>query len=296
MRLTDEQVAAFWKNGFLIAQGALRDADLQPVIDEMSAFIDGRAQELKAEGKIEDLCEDEPFEKRYGSLFNQCKEMSKGIDIMQMRGPAMFRFLHNDNMLDVAASIVGPEVTCSPIQHIRAKPPTAYERNEGPGFHNVPWHQDAGVMMPEADVSNVVTFWLPIGDATEEMGCMRVLPGVPKSHGYLKHQREGGTTIWPELLPDVEPVVASCKKGDVVILNKFTPHRSTPNRTDLCRWSLDLRYQPTGEHTGRTAHPGCVVRSPSNPDSVMDDYDEWCRLWVDAFANPRGVSMHRNER
>ena len=296
MKLTEEQITTFWQNGFLIARGALTDADLQPVIDELSAFIDRRARELQKEGKVEDLHEDAPFEKRYGLIFKQCKEIGNGIDIMQMRGQAMFGFLHNDNLLDVAESLVGPEVTCNPIQHVRAKPPVVYEKNEGPGFHNVPWHQDAGVMMPEADVSNVLTFWLPIGDATDEMGCMRVLPGVPKSHGYLKHQKEGGTTIWPELLPDVEPVVASCKKGDVVIMDKFTPHSSTPNRTDLCRWSLDLRYQPTGEHTGRTAHPEFVVRSASNPNSVMDDYDEWCRLWIDAFENPRGVSMHRNER
>jgi len=266
------------------------------VIDELSAFIDRRAKELKDEGKIDNLHAGEPFETRYGLLFKQCQEIGKGIDIMQMRGRAMFEFLHNDNLLDVAESIVGPEVTCNPIQHVRAKPPAVYEGHENAGFHNVPWHQDAGVMMPEADVSNVVTFWLPVGDATEEMGCMRILPGVPKSHGYLKLQKEGGTTILPELLPDVEPVIASCKKGDVVLMDKFTPHSSTPNRSNLCRWSLDLRYQPTDEHTGRTAHPEFVVRSPSQPERVMDDYDEWCRLWVDAFENPRGVSMHRNER
>ncbi len=296
MMLTDKQVADFWENGFIIARAALTSADLQPVIDELSAFIDMRAQKLKAEGKIEHLYEDEPFEKRYGLLFKQSKEIGLGIDIMQLRGRAMFEFLHNDNLVDIAESLVGPEVTCNPIQHVRAKPPVAYEAHEGPSFHNVPWHQDAGVMMPEADGSRVLTFWLPLGDATAQMGCMRVLPGVPQLHGYLKHQKEGGTTIWPELLPNIEPVVAACQKGDVVIMDKFTPHSSTPNRTDLCRWSLDLRYQPTGEHTGRTAHPEFVVRSANNPNSVMRDYDEWCRLWIDAFQNPRGVSMHRNER
>lgn len=296
MGLTSDQIASFWTNGYFIARGALHNDDLQPVIDELSAFIDRRAHELRAEGKIINLYADAPFETRYGLLFQQCPEIGKGMDIMHLRGRAMFEFLHNDNLLDLAASLVGPEITCNPIQHVRAKPPAVYEGHENPGFHNVPWHQDAGVMMPEADTSNVVTFWLPIGDATLEMGCMQILPGVPKSHGYLKHQKEGGTTIWPELLPDVEPIVASCQKGDVVMMDKFTPHSSTPNRSQLCRWSLDLRYQPTGEHTGRTAHPEFVVRSPSKPDSVMHDYDEWCRLWIDAFENPRGVSMHRNER
>ena len=125
MGLTKDQVATFWEDGFLIAEGVLTYKDLKPVIDELCKFIDRRALELAAENKIENLYEDEPFEKRYGLLFNQCKAMSKGMDIMQMCGPAMFEFLHNDNLLDVSASIVGREVTCNPIQHVRAKPPGA---------------------------------------------------------------------------------------------------------------------------------------------------------------------------
>lgn len=294
MKLTEEQIETFRTDGFLIAEGALRDADLQPVIDELSAFIDKRARALKAEGKIEDLHEDAPFETRYGLLFKQCQEIGQGMDIMRLRGRAMFEFLHNENLLDVVESVLGPEITCNPIQHIRAKPPAAHEKREGPGFHNVPWHQDMGVMMYEAEESDVVTFWLPLGDATEEMGCMRVLKGIVKE-GYLKHEKEGGTTIWSELLPDVEPTSAVCYKGDVVVMSRYTPHSSTSNLSDRCRWSMDLRYQPTGVHTGRTSNPDFVVRSSSRPDSVMDDYEEWCRLWVDAFENPRGISMHRND-
>ncbi len=295
MKLTAEQIETFRADGFLVARGALTHADLQPVIDELSDFIDERARELKAGGQIEDLYEDAPFETRFGLLFRQCKEIGKGMDIMYMRGRAIFEFLHNDNLLDVVESLVGPEITCNPIQHVRAKPPAAYEEREGPGFHNVPWHQDAGVMMVEAETSTVVTCWLPLGDATEEMGCMQILTGVAKG-GYLKHQKEGGSTIWPELLPEVEPTSAACRKGDVVLMDKFTPHSSTPNRSELCRWSLDLRYQPTGEHTGRTAHPDFVVRSPAHPEHIMADCETWCDLWTDAFENPQGVAMHRDDR
>ena len=113
--------------------------------------------------------------------------------------------------------------------------------------------------------------------------------------GYRCHLKALGTAIDPDLMPDVEPRTLECRKGDVVFMNKYTPHRSTPNQSELCRWSLDLRYQTTGHHTGRTAHPDFVVRSPSNPESVMNDYDEWCRLWIDAFENPRGFVGHRSE-
>ncbi|MEM7028431.1 MAG: phytanoyl-CoA dioxygenase family protein [Chloroflexota bacterium] len=293
MALSAAQVQEFDEQGVIIVKGVFTDDDLQPVRDEIAAWVDDRARELHAQGELEDLYEAEPFETRYGLLFKQNQDIGKGLDIMFYRGPAMFQFLHNKNLLDTVESLVGSEITCNPIQHLRAKPPAEYEGNFGAGFHNVPWHQDAGVMMAEAENSNILTCWLPLGDATVDMGCMKALPGVIKT-GYLEHVKEGGTTVNPNLMPDTEPVNLECYKGDLVLMSRFTPHHSTPNLSDKCRWSLDLRYQTTGHHTGRTAHPEFVVRSPSNPASVMDDYDQWCHLWIDAFENPRGFAGHRS--
>ena len=298
MALSPEQVETFKKDGVLIAKGVLSESDLQPVIDELCAWVDERAQELYGEGEITDLHEDAPFETRYGLLFGQSNKMGEGLDIMSSRGRAMFDFLHNPKLLDAVESFTGPEIACNPIQHLRAKPPEQFDPHSGPSFHVVPWHQDAGVMMEEAEDSNIVTCWLPLGDASEEMGCMQAMPRVHRE-GYRRHLAAGGTTIAPEvmpkLMPETEPVSLACSKGDVIFLTRFTPHRSTPNRSDMCRWSLDLRYQTTGHHTGRTAHPEFVVRSPSKPQTVMRNYESWQRLWIDAFENPRGFAGHRTE-
>lgn len=296
MKLTAEQIEQFNTKGVLIVKSAVEESELDPVISELEAWVDRRACELYSERKIQSLHADASFDTRFGLLFKQCKEIGDGLDISASRGKAMFEFLHNTNLLDTVESLVGPEITCNPIQHARTKPPTAYEGRTGPSFHVVPWHQDAGVMMPEAEVSNIVTCWLPLGDATIEMGCMQALPGV-FNRGYLSHFKEEAATVTirPEVLPSVAPMDLVCYKGDVVLLNKFTPHRSVPNVSEKCRWSLDLRYQTTGHHTGRTAYPAFIVRSPSNPESVLHDYDEWCRLWTDALENPKGISMHRTD-
>ena len=76
-------------------------------------------------------------------------------------------------------------------------------------------------------------------------------------------------------------------------MHRYTPHRSTPNYTDGVRWSLDLRYQPTGQPTGRPFYPDFPVRSRREPKSVLNDHPEWCRRWVEALENARGVRMHR---
>lgn len=298
MALSPEQIEAFHRDGVLIARNVLQEEELQPLIDETGAWVERRARALHAEGEIADLHEGAPFATRYGLLFGQSERMGEGLDIMHALGRAMFEFLHSPGLLDAVESLTGPEITCNPIQHLRAKPPERFDPHTGPSFHVVPWHQDAGVMMEEAEGSNIVTCWLPLGDATEEMGCMQALPGVYRD-GYLKHRKAGGTTIAPEvmpkLMPEAEAVTLECYKGDVIFLSRFTPHRSTPNRSHKCRWSLDLRYQTTGHHTGRTAYPEFVVRSASRPETVMRDYRRWRELWIDAFENPRGFAGHRTE-
>ena len=294
MQLTPTQIDEFNTRGVLIACDALTHDDQQPLIDELCEWIDARAKALHAEGKLSELHEDAPFTTRYGLLFKQCSEIGQGMDIMHYRGRAIFEFLRNDNLLDLLESLLGPEITCNPIQHLRSKPPQAYENREGPSFHNVPWHQDAGVMMPEAESSEVVTCWFPLADAMVEHGCMEVLPGIVET-GYLRHQSAGGTTIIPEVMPEAKPLALECKRGDVVLMSRFTPHRSTPNFSDQCRWSLDLRYQPTGQHTGRTGHPDFIARSHHDPANELSNYKEWYYRWVDAFESPNGVVMHRGE-
>ena len=89
------------------------------------------------------------------------------------------------------------------------------------------------------------------------------------------------------------PVTAECPRGGVVVMNKYTPHRGQPNLSDLARWTIDLRYQKTGEPTGRPFHPDFVVRSRLDPASVKRDHEGWCDAWEYALANSAGKQAHR---
>ena len=285
MKLTSEQVAHFRAHGYVVAPGVMTDADLAPVIDEIAAHLDRVAKKLLAEGKIKNLHENAPFDKRFALLYAQSKEIGGGLDIMQQLAPKMFAFLHNQNLLDAVESLIGPELTCNPIQHLRAKPPSVLTGDVPDYFNNTPWHQDSGVTWAEADRSEIMTCWMPLVDATIENGCMDVMPDVFKG-GHRDHVAAGGTTIDPAQLPTVAPMPVPCPKGGVVFMHRHTPHRSGSNKTDIVRWSLDLRYQVTGHHTGRPFHPAFVVRSKSEPVSVMSDYAKWVRDWNEALSKP----------
>jgi hypothetical protein len=65
-------------------------------------------------------------------------------------------------------------------------------------------------------------------------------------------------------------------------MNQQTIHSSLDNVTDdQVRISFDLRYQPVGQPTGRPKFPGFVARSTARPEKVLNDPEQWARLWLD---------------
>lgn len=76
---------------------------------------------------------------------------------------------------------------------------------------------------------------------------MWALPGVHRDEAVLTHVSRRGKSyleIQDEALPKgVEPVCLEVKKGGVVLLHNRTPHVSYENRSEVVRWSMDLRYQ-----------------------------------------------------
>ena len=158
---------------------------------------------------------------------------------------------------------------------------------------NVPWHQDAAVTWEEADPSNIVTCWIPLVDATSENGCMRVIPGI-KTRDYFEHEPGGNNTgprIKPQLMPERKPCIAECPKGGVIFMSKYTPHSSSDNMADTVRWSLDLRYQPTGEPTGRPFWPSFITHSKADPMSIHRDYEDWKFQWDEAMEKVAGMNV-----
>lgn len=297
MQLTELHIQRFEEEGYLIVENALKDSDLDPVIHEYEAYIDRLASQWFAEGKISSLHDDEPFKTRLVRLYEQNLELAARandlFDLYRLRGKRTFEFLRNDNLLDLVEGLVGPEIICSPIQHLRAKLPTAMPRGSGGERHVAPWHQDAGVTLHDADPHFILTVWIPLTKATRANGCMQL---IPRTHlgELLEHQRVPGvgTQIKADEMPDAEPVDLPMEKGSLVLIHKNVPHRSTPNLSDGIRWSMDLRYQKTGTSTGRTIYPDFVVRSRSNPESVLTDHAAWCRMWEEALAAETPADKH----
>lgn len=297
--LTEAQVAQFEAQGYLLVEGLLDpQQDLDPIIEEYKGVLDNLAQDLYDQGQITDLYTDLPFGERLIQIYIESKKVHAQYfdfslpqgnvkpDTPLWVGPAVFNALRNEKLLDAVESIIGPEIYSNPVQHVRLKPPEHLTpKNPETGHVQLgatPWHQDNGVVLPEADETNMLTVWFPLWDAPVESGCLQI---VPYSHqdGLLVHcpGKPGGLHIPDNLFRRDEALPIPMKRGDVLFLTSRLCHASLSNHSDTIRWSFDLRYNPIGQPTGRGAFPGFVARSRANPESELRDPQAWADLWYE---------------
>ncbi len=303
--LTEEQLARIEEQGYLVVEGLFDpEQDLDPVIEEYAGVLDRLADELYESGEISSTYGDLPFGDRLTRIYAESGKVhaqyfdfslpQKNVraDTPMWVGPAVFRLLRNEKLLDAVESLIGPEIYSNPVQHVRLKPPEHLcPVNETTGHAQLgatPWHQDTGVVRPEADETNMLTVWFGLWDATIENGCLEVIPGSHRE-GLLHHchtsgamSRGFGLHVPDWLLRQGDGVPLPMKQGDALFFHRLNCHSSLPNKSDNIRWSFDLRYNPIGQPTGRGSFPGFVARSRSNPESEMHDPEEWSRLWHEA--------------
>lgn len=300
--LTSSQLQHFDDEGYLVVNDVLSyEGHIVPLMREYEGVLSDLAAQLASEGAIRSQYEDLAFCER---LIQICEEtgrtFSRHFDISLPQsgirpdtpihvGPAVFGLLSSQRLLDVVQDIIGPEIYSNPVQHIRMKLPKRAITGEGEIKNSlvskVPWHQDNGVILPEADEASILTIWLPLNHATTENGCLQV---IPRSHrgGLEQHcPTDNGIEIPEKVLPVESARVLPMPPGSVLLMHQRTVHSSLDNITDdSVRLSFDLRYQPIGQPTGRPSFPGFVARSAAHPETVLSDAAAWSQSWYETRA------------
>lgn len=296
--ITPAMKAQFEEQGYLAVNDILDAATLDAIVADYSAKLDELVEIWRREGQLVNAHAGLPFGERLVKIVNESKvswgfHFDISLPQSQVRADtpihtskAVFDLLTHPRLLDVAETFVGPEIYSNPIQHTRIKPPERMVAGDAANglTARVGWHQDQGVATSEQDEVPVLTVWLAISDATEENGCLCVVPGSHRKE-LLTHCPGigiGGTLEIPEKLITQASVPVPLRRGGALLLHRRTLHSSLTNRSPGIRWSFDLRYQPIGLPTGRPAFPGFVARSQKNPGSELKDWRQWSRLWTDA--------------
>jgi len=297
--LTQDQIARFHRDGYLVVEDVLT-GKLDAVRAEYSALLDQLCAGWGITG--------DSFEEKLITAYRAGHDWFQPLDISLPgdriaaatpfhMGPAVFDLMTAPALLDLVECLIGPEITSNPIQHVRIKPPATDLHADEIRAHiaATDWHQDRAVGLQEADQTDMVTAWIAVTDASVENGCLQVQPfhGAPE---MLPHCPKRQTAIADAFLREDGAVPLPVKAGGVVLLHPLVPHSSLDNITQGIRWSFDLRFNITGQPTGRAHFPDFVARSKAAPETELHDWRRYKTMWEEARAQGAAqphIDIHR---
>ena len=232
VRLTDEQIAAFHRDGFTHVERITTDEELEwlrPLYD--SLFADKRGA---WKGGYFDLAR--PYDSDGDDLVPQ-------VLMPESRYPQLRETNIARNAKAIAAQLIGlPEADLKTWSHMILKP----QQIGGP----LPWHQDEAYWDTEF-AYRALGCWVPLDPATAESGCMHFLPG---SHlgSVREHRHIGDDPTVHGLETDIDDVAARravavpIGPGGATFHHCRTLHMTTPNVSDRVRraWATEVQVEP----------------------------------------------------
>lgn len=229
--LTDAQVEAYRRDGFLLPLRAMGADDARRYRGDLEAFEARLGKPLTQAGR--------KYRSRTYLLFQWAQAL--------VRHPAI---------LDAVEDVIGPDILVFTTTWFIKEPGTP---------HVAGWHQDATHFGLEPNDAHV-TAWLALSDASLESGCMEFAPGSHR-RGQLRHGYGLGASVndAEQYIPDpgdvADPAVCRLQPGEFSLHNTLVVHQSGPNKGNDRRIGIGISYIPTSvRHTGSMRHTAHLVR------------------------------------
>ena len=276
MLLSTQQLEQYHKDGFLILPKFFSQVELTPVIAEINGLVDNLAERLYSAGKIQNRHKEAGFETRLALLEQEYPGTAVLIHIGGILGPALTHLWETPRLLDMVEQIIGPEIAGHPVWNLRSKTPLN-------PLVTVPWHQDTAYLSEGCHNTRQPTAWIPLVDADQVNGTLRVLRSKHRIESVLRHRLEntrGHSSSWylyipEEELPEGEVVTCEMPKGSLLLINQMIPHCSTENFSNIVRWSIDLRWQCPNEPSGFEGIKDCILMRTASDPNYRSDWSGW---------------------
>ena len=233
-----EQKAVFLTNGYLLLEQCICNTFLNRIQLSLEQWVDCTISDWKARGLITENFSRLNFDRRLYHAWLASNKAYLSIN----EGLSDFNIIDdllNDKFLAISTQLLGSN-SVAPLagSFFRAKLP---EQN----FSSIPWHQDAQCIDPITD-ANFLTLWVPLVDIGESNSCLEIAD-IDIDRGIYKRCYPPGAPYVGMQAPDIDNLVNKRKvlmrRGDILCIHKYLPHRSLHNNSDRIRWSLDIRYQ-----------------------------------------------------
>jgi len=146
--------------------------------------------------------------------------------------------VRDPRLLDLVEPLTGSDILCWTTHWFIKEPST---------FNYVSWHQDSNYWGVESD--RFVSAWLAITSATEENGCIRLLPGShrgPKLEHVDTWEKDNMLTRGQTIMDvdETKAVKLELQPGEVALFDYRLAHASHKNRSTDRRIGIGIRYIP----------------------------------------------------
>ena len=186
----------------------------------------------------------ELFEEHVATL--QAGKRTDELDTPHFADRRLLDFLLADEVLDLVEPFIGPNIGLWSSHFISKEPRVG---------RATPWHEDSSYWNGRADtMEGIITVWLALDQATEENGCMRVIPGSHLAGGFSDYEKVDratnlfGSQIKPEQVDESKAVAFALERGECSLHDARLMHGAKPNTSDRRRCGYTMRYFSTKMH------------------------------------------------
>jgi phytanoyl-CoA dioxygenase PhyH len=229
--------------GFQVLPGLLSPEDIAAVRSAIEDSIDRVARVMLT--PYETSFPATPIEARIERVARQDRAYASALLQVAMadaqRDPRLSGLAGHPLLAAAVGRVLAPDVPTGHVIRARAAIPAFSSRIS-------PWHQDVPRPNEKTGCATVrVACWMPLSDVDEHTGALEVLPGAWDKPCRHEMDDDGHFGIPDDALPLGEPLVVPMRCGDVLLLDRFIPHRARPTRGLHGRWSVVMWVKAGGQ-------------------------------------------------
>jgi len=272
----DAQLERYQEQGYAHLVGVLPQELLDRCQNLLEQWADTMYAKWENEGLITDSHPELPFRERFKTVWQEAGKphhnRSPRHELVDLDPKSMFEVLRHPALLDVAELLIeSDEIITHGIWNSRPKAPQS-------SFTDTPWHQDAQYFTEQAKI-HTMSVWFPLHDVSDQESCLAVSPGAHKMElqDIWEDDYSKFLGINPETSKDLPEKPIEMKAGDVLCFSQLMPHRAMPNKSDLMRWSMDLRFVAGRDENPGAMEHGMIARSLD--PGRLTSYEDWLAKW-----------------
>ncbi len=228
MQLTPEQLAQFYKDGFIVLRGFLDAKMCDDILKIAQVHLDAKIEPIETEIGYD--TRDKAYRTEVTDYSSHAKE--EHIIVRRLRQvytrDALFKaWMENEKIRPILQQVLDDKVVLTTAHHnsIMTKMPHFSTQTR--------WHQDRRYWRYSDD--NLVSVWLALDDEHNDNGVLEFIPGSHKVH--FTPEQFDDKEYFSQTMEENKKIIATkvstdLQKGDVVLFHSLLLHRANKNSTD----------------------------------------------------------------